>query len=849
MRRRDVGAEVTTPVRDRDAEQLHAAIATPGLVTVWGPAGVGKTWLVRKHLADATLCRLDGVREPAELGRAVAASHGLPGRAHAHPPILARAAVRRGVLVLDGIDGVLAATIAFVEALVAAEPGLRIVVTARRQLGLGDERSIALGPLERDDALGLWRALVAEGGLASDPSVASALVDGLDRLPAALQWYAPRAILLGERDALARLHEPGSRTDPLTLALDTVLDDLAPNDLALLERIAAFESGASVHALEQAYGAALEAIDVLLARALIRIERGIGPSARIVAYRSVKARVRARAGDRWSRREQEHAQVVLAGLPPWTHDPLAALPGRMAERVELRAIALRSRFDDPASATSAAIALVGPALGDGDAAWLLALLQELAPHAPQPTATALARGALARRLGRLDQARTWLESAAADPGPLRFWALLELAHLDRMQSRTEAALDGYAAALALARAEDDRERESIGLGESGRMLQSIGRLVEARTLHTQAIALQHAAGLDEREALERSLHARATHRMGEVGAAVALHERALAMHRARGDRHLAAAELGHLGFCWHELGELAQAEAALREAIDGLSATGDVTLAAIDRLLLARLLADADRVAEAELELAIAQSAIAELAMPRLALTHDFVAGLLALAKGDRDGALDRFRPWLRAPSMIEVGFEALLPGFAALCVGADANAEARAWIDGAEPTIVRLEHPGLRAAFAVAAAAVRGAPVPAVPNDLRARSSDLRRVLAILERRAEGPGLALDPEGLTVVLPDGAAIDLTRRAAPRRVLLALANGRMQRPGVTIGPEALQAAGWPGEKMSHAAGLKRVRTAIWTLRRLGLESVLRTCDDGYLLDPAVPLRLRRFDPV
>jgi hypothetical protein len=80
-------------------------------------------------------------------------------------------------------------------------------------------------------------------------------------------------------------------------------------------------------------------------------------------------------------------------------------------------------------------------------------------------------------------------------------------------------------------------------------------------------------------------------------------------------------------------------------------------------------------------------------------------------------------------------------------------------------------------------------------------------------------------------------------------VLLALANGRMQRPGVTIGPEALQAAGWPGEKMSHAAGLKRVRTAIWTLRRLGLESVLRTCDDGYLLDPAVPLRLRRFDPV
>jgi hypothetical protein len=41
--------------------------------------------------------------------------------------------------------------------------------------------------------------------------------------------------------------------------------------------------------------------------------------------------------------------------------------------------------------------------------------------------------------------------------------------------------------------------------------------------------------------------------------------------------------------------------------------------------------------------------------------------------------------------------------------------------------------------------------------------------------------------------------------------------------------------------MRFAAGEQRVRTAIWTLRKLGLGEWLVTRDDGYLLDPAVRL--------
>jgi DNA-binding SARP family transcriptional activator len=41
--------------------------------------------------------------------------------------------------------------------------------------------------------------------------------------------------------------------------------------------------------------------------------------------------------------------------------------------------------------------------------------------------------------------------------------------------------------------------------------------------------------------------------------------------------------------------------------------------------------------------------------------------------------------------------------------------------------------------------------------------------------------------------------------------------------------------------MRPDAARQRLRTAIWTLRKLGLEPLLLTRDDGYLLDPAVPI--------
>ena len=49
---------------------------------------------------------------------------------------------------------------------------------------------------------------------------------------------------------------------------------------------------------------------------------------------------------------------------------------------------------------------------------------------------------------------------------------------------------------------------------------------------------------------------------------------------------------------------------------------------------------------------------------------------------------------------------------------------------------------------------------------------------------------------------------------------------------------------WPGQRALQKAAADRVYNAVATLRRLGLDAVLRRQDDGYLLDPDVAIQRR-----
>lgn len=87
--------------------------------------------------------------------------------------------------------------------------------------------------------------------------------------------------------------------------------------------------------------------------------------------------------------------------------------------------------------------------------------------------------------------------------------------------------------------------------------------------------------------------------------------------------------------------------------------------------------------------------------------------------------------------------------------------------------------------------------------------------------------------------------VDVARRGAVKRILLGLAEARLESAGRALSVDQLFEVGWPGEKIPYESQVRRVYTAVWTLRTLGLEGLLLTRDEGYLLDPKRTVRLSR----
>jgi hypothetical protein len=183
-----------------------------------------------------------------------------------------------------------------------------------------------------------------------------------------------------------------------------------------------------------------------------------------------------------------------------------------------------------------------------------------------------------------------------------------------------------------------------------------------------------------------------------------------------------------------------------------------------------------------------------------------------------------------------EVGFEALLPaylGWVEAKLGApDA---ARPHFARADELVGGVDNPTLRAVSETLRAAAFEEPLPPLEEAWVASSSDLRRIRR-LSASDQPAAIRVSDDGRALHLADGTAVDLTRRAAPRRLLVELARARIEEPGRVRTFEELIEAGWPGERMHPEAARKRLRTAIWTLRKMGLESVIVTHDDGYSLD-------------
>jgi predicted ATPase/DNA-binding SARP family transcriptional activator len=153
--------------RDAEVAQLEAALALPGLITVTGNGGVGKSRLAvrvaatrRDFVGGRLWVSLSPVAQDALVASTVALEVGVPLGTDDATAALAEhlAPLGRVLLVLDGCEVVVDGVASLANAVLASCPLLTLVVTSRVPLSLEGERVITIEPLDApatDDAAAL----------------------------------------------------------------------------------------------------------------------------------------------------------------------------------------------------------------------------------------------------------------------------------------------------------------------------------------------------------------------------------------------------------------------------------------------------------------------------------------------------------------------------------------------------------------------------------------------------------------------------------------------------------------------------------------------------------------------
>jgi predicted ATPase/DNA-binding NarL/FixJ family response regulator len=295
--------------RKREIAELEGLLQSPGLVTVCGVGGVGKTRLAIEVARRRSTSRvggpgvdgvywvpLTGLVGPAELPVAVGLAIGLPGLSGADPlgAVMGELWEAHALLVLDNCEHIAAACAELVAGLLAACPSLVVMATSQVALEVDLEQVFAVPPLGgqadgdlgRNDATDLFIERATAVGTVYALTAANADAIGricrrLDGLPLAIELAASWIRVLSARDLLSQLEEAmqasGSSGEGVAerhRSMRAVLDGswrwLGDQDRSVLAGLAVFVGGFTRRAAEAVTGASLASLATLVERSLIQ---------------------------------------------------------------------------------------------------------------------------------------------------------------------------------------------------------------------------------------------------------------------------------------------------------------------------------------------------------------------------------------------------------------------------------------------------------------------------------------------------------------------------------------------------------------------------------------------------
>ncbi len=883
--------------REALADLARSFARSQRLVTVWGPAGMGKTRLAIEHARGRRAAGEVVLHVPlAEVSDPGAACAAVARACGAHPgnesgaelvKLVGRALAARGpvLLVLDNLEQLLPEIARAIGAWLETAPSARVLATSRERTRLPGEVAMELSPLTLpedaapadaapSEAAELFLARVNEqrpdepGGALHAARVAE-LVRSLEGIPLAIELAAARFDVLGLDGLLARLGRrldllgrPRRAGDPRTSTLRGAIEwswSLLPDDERVaLARCSVFAASFSLDAASSVLdGLPAPAVDLLQAlrdKSMLRLSPAQdGASApRFTLYEAV----RELAAEKLAQMPGEAA--LAARL--FTEHHLAegeALAARFAKTGDVAAIAAIAREAPHLSAIAARASVRSADAGapppDSRAPGSIDALRALVAMDPAVTA----RGGAAAHASMLDQALAAAERSGAPP--LLFARGLGARGRARMLcGGAEDAERDLERALSLAVVSGDRALEAELLADLGVLAHRRADLPRALGLYERALAVDRAAGGTRTEGRVLGNLGAAHHDAHRHEQAIEHYERALSILAMTGDRRMLGIVSTNLGTLEQEQGATSAARRRFERAAALLGEAGDLRLLGITLTSLGLLHHEEGRLEEARF--------CHEQALQKLSVAGDqrslglaFVRlGALLGSQGQLDEARVAFARGARAAgegdALVQAATE-LAHGLLDLTAARRAQDERRP--DAAAAHLAR--------AVARAEQAREGG--PGQPSAAE-RSDDVRTLLRILGRgvsalsgsaveeggRAGGEAaperaLLLAPQGRWMRCPGGAWQDLRRRGPARRLLIELALRQREAPGAGVSLDELREAAWPGERMAPASAANRIYVALHQLRGLGLQDRVIRTQDGYLLDPTLPVYHVAIEPV